>query len=432
MELIVDKESMHKVIQRIETQIQKRGYKKSDLANNLGWSPSKISKIFSLDQKLTVDDLIAIGIELRCNPALFLLGEEEINMRIEGKTLHDIFSHVRNNDGYCGDFLEKVKNEIPLIMRVYLDLDDETTEVKVKVRKKGINRNQISGVVPGSLPRVVINDNSVGSLYGKEITVGYWFMEDLSGVYLAINYNSDESNPANEFESRKTILNRTLFFRGLLGESSKRCNYENFGKKDDPKSQRYEDGMIKVISYQFDNLPKEEDLKADLIRFYDDYKKLLKVSVSRVKRNYLCHNSVVDTKELAQSLENLQSDGEINWEKTIKRGPQRSLYNALERENYQCEIDRTHETFIQEKNGKQYMEAIHLIPLSANDDFKYSLRVEANVCCLCPNCSAKLRYSSNEEKQDLLMMLYLKHKEGLKASGIEITPMQLLKYYGIS
>lgn len=93
---------------------------------------------------------------------------------------------------------------------------------------------------------------------------------------------------------------------------------------------------------------------------------------------------------------------------------------------YQCEINKDHETFLT-RNSHPYMEAHHLIPLSMQDKFDYSLDVAANIICLCPTCHRMIHYSSNSKI--LIKKLYEDRKENLKLSGIEISLNDLMNIY---
>ena len=73
------------------------------------------------------------------------------------------------------------------------------------------------------------------------------------------------------------------------------------------------------------------------------------------------------------------------------------------------------------------MEAHHLIPMSAQNDFENSLDVDANIVCLCPNCHRKLHYGNQIDEE--LKILYEKRKELLNKSGIMISFEDLIKYY---
>ena len=100
----------------------------------------------------------------------------------------------------------------------------------------------------------------------------------------------------------------------------------------------------------------------------------------------------------------------------------KAIFNA----GYECNIDKTHVSF-KTKSGKNYMEAHHLIPIGAQDDFNNSLDVDANIVCLCPNCHRKLHHGANIDNE--LLKLFNDRKDGLKKSGIDITFDDLKKYY---
>ena len=73
------------------------------------------------------------------------------------------------------------------------------------------------------------------------------------------------------------------------------------------------------------------------------------------------------------------------------------------------------------------MEAHHLIPLSAQDNFSSGLDADANIVCLCPNCHRNLHYGKNIK--DLLKILYDLRVQELEESGICISYDELMKLY---
>ena len=58
---------------------------------------------------------------------------------------------------------------------------------------------------------------------------------------------------------------------------------------------------------------------------------------------------------------------------------------------YICEINRDHSTFTSKVTGKNYVEAHHLISMSIQDMYLFSLYIKANIVSLCPNCHRLLR-----------------------------------------
>lgn len=83
---------------------------------------------------------------------------------------------------------------------------------------------------------------------------------------------------------------------------------------------------------------------------------------------------------------------------TYPRKKEESL-EAKRRSNWQCELNSNHITFISNANKKPYMEAHHLIPMSAQDYFDYTLDFADNIVCLCPNCHRKIHHATDEEKK---------------------------------
>lgn len=97
--------------------------------------------------------------------------------------------------------------------------------------------------------------------------------------------------------------------------------------------------------------------------------------------------------------------------------------------NYKCNLDGNHESFITKK-GKPYMEAHHLIPISYQDYFEYSLDVEANIISLCPNCHRKLHYGRDIKEE--LEKIYKDRIQILRKSGIDISLEELFTIYGLN
>ena len=101
--------------------------------------------------------------------------------------------------------------------------------------------------------------------------------------------------------------------------------------------------------------------------------------------------------------------------------------NALKYAGYLCEVECGNSLFVRKKSDKFYTEGHHLIPLCYQQDFEYSLDVEANVVSLCPSCHRLLHYG--KEVSTVLRVLYEKRKQRLKKCAIEITYEQLLLLY---
>ena len=77
--------------------------------------------------------------------------------------------------------------------------------------------------------------------------------------------------------------------------------------------------------------------------------------------------------------------------------------NALAAAKFRCELNCTSELFIRKNVDVTYTEAHHLIPLCFQNEFLYSLDVEANIISLCPNCHRRLHYGT--EIETILVMI---------------------------
>lgn len=102
--------------------------------------------------------------------------------------------------------------------------------------------------------------------------------------------------------------------------------------------------------------------------------------------------------------------------------------NALRLADYKCENPLCTTLLFLRKDGKiNYTEAHHLIPLQYQNNFDFSLDVEANVVSLCPNCHCMLHYG--QDKSDLLRRLYDNRIERLKNCNLDIRFEDLLLMY---
>lgn len=112
------------------------------------------------------------------------------------------------------------------------------------------------------------------------------------------------------------------------------------------------------------------------------------------------------------------------------RDPKVAL-KALKKAVFKCEIDASHNTFISSATGTPYVEAHHLIPMSAQGDFKISLDIMENITALCPNCHRHLHLGKSETRIKLIMELYSRRRDGLARQGIQTDLSDILKTYNL-
>lgn len=110
-----------------------------------------------------------------------------------------------------------------------------------------------------------------------------------------------------------------------------------------------------------------------------------------------------------------------------KRNPKKAV-EALVLANYKCEFNSTDRTFTR-KNGKEYTEPHHLIPISKYKDFDRSLDVKENIVSLCSHCHNLLHYGRFEDKKEILEKILNDRKKRLEDYGIFTSFEELLVYY---
>lgn len=97
--------------------------------------------------------------------------------------------------------------------------------------------------------------------------------------------------------------------------------------------------------------------------------------------------------------------------------------------NYLCEFDSEHRHFISKTTNKNYVEAHHLIPMSIQDKFDYSLDIPANIISICVICHKQLHHGVFEDKKMILEPLFLSRKKRLEDCGIKISLDELFNFY---
>lgn len=118
----------------------------------------------------------------------------------------------------------------------------------------------------------------------------------------------------------------------------------------------------------------------------------------------------------------------INGQKVFPRNYSYAK-KALENTNFSCEIDHSHKTFISNVTNKNFVEAHHLIPMSRQTEFDYSLDIPANIVALCPNCHRKIHLGNVDDKKIMIDKLLAKRQKDLKHYGIEISANDLKDIY---
>lgn len=102
---------------------------------------------------------------------------------------------------------------------------------------------------------------------------------------------------------------------------------------------------------------------------------------------------------------------------------------AIENANFCCEYNKEHKYFISKSTKQNYVEGHHLIPMEFQDEFDYSLDVDANIVSLCVVCHKKLHHCIHSDKNIIIETLYKQRKERLSKCKINISLGKLCDYY---
>jgi 5-methylcytosine-specific restriction protein A len=105
---------------------------------------------------------------------------------------------------------------------------------------------------------------------------------------------------------------------------------------------------------------------------------------------------------------------------------------SLENANFKCELNPSHQTFVNKNSGKQYMEAHHLVPMSKQGSFEFDIDVPENILCVCPNCHRKIHLAEDEERKKTLAEAFELRANALPARGIKIDFKTLMELYSIN
>ena len=194
--------------------------------------------------------------------------------------------------------------------------------------------------------------------------------------------------------------------------------------------------IYKIIdSSEIDKI-KEQYLKIDYLRKKDErgnrmytssliwYKKYLEehLTLNTLTKDSLNEYLIIYKKK--EKGEFIINEGVKQWKRD------RSVVDrVIQFSDSECEYDNKHKYFISNKSEKNYVEGHHLIPMKYQDDFRYSLDVEANVVSLCVVCHKILHLGKLEDKVEILSKIYELRKEPLKLSGIEINLDNLIDIY---
>lgn len=104
---------------------------------------------------------------------------------------------------------------------------------------------------------------------------------------------------------------------------------------------------------------------------------------------------------------------------------------AKQKNNWKCEYNTNHQTFISKRGIKPYMESHHLVPMSYQDLFEYTIDFADNIICLCPTCHRKIHSATDDVKKDMVLTFFKRRQHFYPKYGIKIDISLLFNMYGI-
>ena len=431
----------------------------TELSEALIWSISKVSKIESGAQKITVDELTDICRVLAVDPATLIKDDFE-SRKFQGTivdddlretlrlaaTLYPITEQGRKN--FTGSEVGKVvTKKLPLVIEQKANIN-----LKKYLIVGSIGKGQFAEIPWVSIFRKSITDTATKGIY-----IVYLFTADMKGLYLSLNqgftYFKDTYGTK---KGRKEIKRVSHYLQQRCKTIPEDLNLKSIElKAEKPLGKGYVPGHIAGKYYELDKLPSSEELADDLRNLMSVYEEVIGLIGGRKIEDFYKYvlaiedELLLDEEEYNKKVEKYLSN-ESTITATYNKVPKekadlildhsaKGIYprdkavtaNALILADFQCEVDSTHPSFTRRTLNTNYTEAHHLVPLENHEEFRYSLDVEENIVSLCSNCHNCIHYGANDEREPLIQNLYEKRKDMLKKVGIDITFKQLKELYDI-
>lgn len=113
----------------------------------------------------------------------------------------------------------------------------------------------------------------------------------------------------------------------------------------------------------------------------------------------------------------------------IYQRDRRVAAEAIRRNHFMCQIDSNHAWFHSKATNKNYVEAHHIIPISTQALFEYSIDCTPNIASLCPVCHRQIHYGYKSDKIKLLEILWDRNKNDIEQAGIDIKLKEVVDMY---
>lgn len=204
----------------------------------------------------------------------------------------------------------------------------------------------------------------------------------------------------------------------------------------------YEAAAIESFRYSYEELPNDQLFFEHLDHLLNNYTALVRLFGADLYSLFAVteeeFQQVVLEKAAGASLETTSANNPIAEETspTVRLGSKGFVRSpavaaaAIRAANFVCEIDSNHWTFTSKARNQRYVEAHHLIPISQQDNFTYSLDIAANIVSLCATCHRMLHFATLQEKKGILKLLLKQRREHLLEKSISVKDSEFLQFYG--
>lgn len=351
----------------------------------------------------------------------------------------DNYTEFYNNPAENINIKKTLKYDIPYEMKSILQLDP----------KKYLITGSYGVGNPTETPWIAIFDKSITVSAQHGFYVVILFRKDMQGCYLSLNQGTTYLR--NKFKGYKPVqkmkevankLENALSLHtvnGLISEINLASIQQN--------AKAYEAANIQAKFYARNAFPFNEELAVDVQNMLENLEEIKSFIGSRtldqVIDDLIYQEEISDVKfqedvlisppaktnQVPHPVPN-KTMSSPNTEKYLRDS--KIAKEALILAEYKCEADPTHLTFISPITGENFVEAHHLIPISYQNDFKYSLDVPGNIISLCPNCHREIHHGVNEDKANMIRTFYEKRKEILRVFGINEELNNIFKMYRLS
>lgn len=433
------------------------------------WSISKLSKIEAGSQKLNVEELKLLSKALGKTFEEVVIEASKENIIPVNMFSTDANSMEADLRSLLQQVLDEYHNAIQGEFRGTPFRDLVTIKIPEAIQhasQLNIKQYMIKGSIGNGqfadIPWVSIFNTKIATSATKGIYIVYLFAHDMSGVYVSLNqgftyfedrFSKDKTTTGiTEIEKAAKYIRKQC--RGITQEFDMPIINLKSGQK---LARGYAAGHICGKFYKSGLIPDNNELVADIYKLLSIYDEIINIKGNRkVEQFYddIVNNAqglLLDDKayleeadRMIPDIDNLSniSDNVIkpsqklppsvtrDGAESYPRNP-KTAAKALKLAHYKCENNENHITFTKRSTKKNYTEPHHLIPLSAYNDFEYSLDNEANICSLCCICHNCLHYGVDEERLPILKKLFKERHELLTKANIEISFEELKKYYSI-